>query len=323
MLKETQPSGDRTMIKEVALKPMSGWGALFVFLGLLIGGPILILVGAMYEEVLVPIGIFSILLSILVLFGFQAVAPNDARVLLLFGSYRGSVSESGFYWVNPFYSKRKLTLRVRNFETGAITTPEKKDAAGTIVQHKSRSAGRPSKVNDRDGNPIEISAVVVWRVVNTAEALFEVEDFNDFVAVQSEAALRNLASRHPYDSHDDDISLRGNTPKICDQLRHDIQERLVKAGVEVIEARISHLAYAPEIAAAMLQRQQAQAVVAARTQIVEGAVGMVEMALDHLAKDEIVILDEERKAAMVSNLLVVLCSDRHTQPVVNTGSIYH
>jgi regulator of protease activity HflC (stomatin/prohibitin superfamily) len=280
-------------------------------------------VGAISEVALIPVGILSIVLGLLMLFGFQAVAPNTARVLLLFGSYRGSITESGFFWVNPFYSKRKLTLRVRNFETGAIMTPEKKDATGNIVQHKSRSAGRPSKVNDRDGNPIEISAVVVWRVVNTAEALFEVDDHEDFVAVQSEAALRNLASRHPYDSHDDEVSLRGNTPKICDQLRHDIQERLQKAGVEVIEARISHLAYAPEIAAAMLQRQQAQAVVAARTKIVEGAVGMVEMALDHLDKDKVVELDEERKAAMVSNLLVVLCSDRHTQPVVNTGSIYH
>ena len=163
----------------------------------------------------------------------------------------------------------------------------------------------------------------MWKVINTAEALFEVDDFNDYVAVQSEAALRNLASRHPYDGHDDEISLRGNTPRICDQLRHDIQERLVTTGVEVIEARISHLAYAPEIAAAMLQRQAAQAVVAARTKIVEGAVGMVEMALNQLAKDKIVELDEDRKAAMVSNLLVVLCSDRHTQPVVNTGTIYH
>ena len=191
------------------------------------------------------------------------------------------------------------------------------------MEAKQRSAGKPSKVNDRDGNPIEISAVVVWQVVNTAEALFEVDDYEDFVAVQSEAALRNLASRHPYDSHDDDISLRGNTPQICDQLQHDIQERLEKAGVEVIEARISHLAYASEIAAAMLQRQQAQAVVAARTQIVEGAVGMVQMALDHLKKDGIIELDEERKAAMVSNLLVVLCSDRHTQPVVNTGTLHN
>jgi regulator of protease activity HflC (stomatin/prohibitin superfamily) len=256
------------------------------------------------------------------IFGFQAVAPNDARAFLLFGDYRGSVTESGFYWVNPFYTKKKITLRVRNFETGSTTTPEVKDAAGKILQHKSRSTGRPSKVNDRDGNPIEISAVVVWRVVNTAEALFEVDDFEDYVAVQSEAALRNLASRHPYDSHDDEISLRGNTIQVCEQLKLDIQERLDKAGVDVIEARISHLAYAPEIAAAMLQRQQAQAVVAARTKIVEGAVGMVQMALDQLKQDGVIELDEERKAAMVSNLLVVLCGDRSTQPVVNTGTRY-
>jgi len=233
------------------------------------------------------------------------------------------VVESGFYWVNPFYSKRKITLRVRNFETGSMTTPEVKDAQGHIVQARTQSAGRPSKVNDRDGNPIESSAVVVWRVVNTAEAVFEVDDYEHYVAVQSEAALRNLASRRPYDSHDDEVSLRGNTQDVCDQLRHDIQERLDKAGVEAIEARISRLAYASEIAAAMLQRQQAQAVVAARTKIVEGAVGMVEMALESPEKDEIVELDDERKAAMVSNLLVVLCSDRHTQPVVNTGGIYH
>jgi regulator of protease activity HflC (stomatin/prohibitin superfamily) len=268
-------------------------------------------------------GILAGLSGLISLGGFQAIAPNDARVFLLFGDYRGSTSQSGFYWVNPFFSKRKISLRVRNFETGSITMPEQKDSSGKVLQHKSRSASRPSKVNDRDGNPIEISAVVVWRVINTAEALFEVDDYEDFVAVQSEAALRNLASRHPYDGHDDELSLRGNTPQVCDQLQHDIQERLVKAGVEVLEARISHLAYAPEIAAAMLQRQQAHAVVAARTKIVEGAVGMVEMALDQLAKDDIVHLDDERKAAMVSNLLVVLCSDRHTQPVVNTGTIYH
>ncbi len=311
------------MIKEVAVKPMSGWGPMCGLLTLIVSGPILIIMGAAGNGLLIPVGILSIVVAILMLFGFQAVAPNESRVLLLFGSYRGSMTESGFFWVNPFYSKRKISLRVRNFETGAITTPERKDATGTIVQHKTRSAGRPSKVNDRDGNPIEISAVVVWKVINTAEALFEVDDYNDFVAVQSEAALRNLASRHPYDGHDDEVSLRGNTPRICDQLRHDIQERLVTAGVEVIEARISHLAYAPEIAATMLQRQAANAVVAARTKIVEGAVGMVEMALNQLAKDKIVELDEDRKAAMVSNLLVVLCSDRHIQPVVNTGTIYH
>jgi regulator of protease activity HflC (stomatin/prohibitin superfamily) len=318
------------MTQEKVFKPMSGWMPLVIMLGLIVAAPCGVVVGVLLVDAIGPIGglvvvggVLSAIAALLMLFGFQAVAPNDARVLLLFGDYQGSITETGFYWVNPFFSKRKITLRIRNFETGAITTPEHKDATGNIVQHKSRSAGRPSKVNDKDGNPIEISAVVVWRVVNTAEAMFEVDDFEDFVAVQSEAALRNLASRHPYDSHDHEVSLRGNTPDICDQLKHDIQERLDKAGVEVIEARISHLAYAPEIAAAMLQRQQAQAIVAARTKIVEGAVGMVEMALEHLARDQVVLLDEERKAAMVSNLLVVLCSDRHTQPVVNTGTIYH
>jgi regulator of protease activity HflC (stomatin/prohibitin superfamily) len=256
-------------------------------------------------------------------FGLLAIAPNEARVLLLFGEYKGTIVESGFFWVNPFYSKKRISLRVRNFETGSRSTPEQKDAAGQIVAQKSRTQGRPSKVNDRDGNPIEISAVVVWKVVNTAEAMFEVDDYEDFVAVQSEAALRGMATRHPYDSEDHEMSLRGSMQEIADQLKEDIQARLNKAGVEVIEARISHLAYAPEIAAAMLQRQQAGAIVAARTKIVEGAVGMVQMALDHLAKDNIVELDDERRAAMVSNLLVVLCSDRHAQPVVNTGSLYN
>jgi regulator of protease activity HflC (stomatin/prohibitin superfamily) len=201
-------------------------------------------------------------------------------------------------------------------------TAEKKDAAGQVIQAKGHTSGKPSKVNDKDGNPIEISAVVVWKVVDTAEALFEVDDYEDFVRVQSEAALRNLATRHPYDSEDHETSLRGNTTEVCEQLQADIQERLHKAGVDVIEARISHLAYAPEIAAAMLQRQQAHAVVAARTKIVEGAVGMVEMALEHLARNHIVELDDERRAVMVSNLLVVLCSDRHAQPVINAGSLY-
>ena len=220
------------------------------------------------------IGAIAALLTVLIgLVGFMAIAPNDARVLLLFGEYKGTVRTSGFYWVNPFYSKRKITLRVRNFETGALHTPEVKDAHGKVLQTRGRTSGKPSKVNDREGNPIEISAVVVWRVVDTAEALFEVQDYEDFVAVQSEAALRNLASRHPYDSEDHEVSLRGNTAEVCEQLKHDIQERLEKAGVEVIEARISHLAYAPEIAAAMLQRQAAQAVVAARTRIVDGRGG--------------------------------------------------
>jgi regulator of protease activity HflC (stomatin/prohibitin superfamily) len=213
-------------------------------------------------------------------------------------------------------------LRVRNFETGSSRTPEKKDDKGHVVQAHGRTHGRPSKVNDREGNPIEISAVVVWRVVNTVEALFEVDDYEDFVAVQSEAALRSLASRHPYDSEDHQVSLRGNTTQVCEELRHDIQERLDKAGVQVIEARLSHLAYSPEIAAAMLQRQQAQAIIAARTKIVDGAVGMVDMALKRLSHDKIVDLDPERRAQMVSNLMVVLCGNNAAQPIVNTGTLY-
>ena len=311
------------MVKEITHEAITGWVPLFILLALIFGGPVFLMhtypppnhgTGVLLSILLVPSCLFC-------LRGFLAIAPNDSRVLLLFGKYIGSVTSSGFYWVNPFYSIRKVSLRIRNFETGSVITPEKREA-GKIVQHKSRSAGKPSKVNDCDGNPIEISAVVVWKVVDTAEALFEVDDYEDYVAVQSEAALRNLVSRYPYDSHDDDISLRGNIDKVCEQLVKDIQERLDKAGVKVVEARISHLAYAQEIAAAMLQRQQAQAVVAARTKIVEGAVGMVDMALEQLAKKNIVELDDERRAAMVSNLLVVLCSDRHTQPVVNTGTLY-
>jgi len=318
------------MVSEKPYRPLSGWMPLIVCLAMILGGPHLIVMGGIGLEHhqgapagwTLAGGILLFIFGFLCFFGFMAIAPNQARVLLLFGKYKGSVLESGFYWVNPFFSKKKISLRIRNFETGAIHTPEKKDFQGKVVQAASRSHGRPSKVNDRDGNPIEISAVVVWKVVNTAEAMFEVDDFEDFVAVQSEAALRNMASRHPYDSEDHEISLRGSTSEISGQLKADIQERLDKAGVDVIEARISHLAYSPEIAAAMLQRQQAQAVVAARTKIVEGAVGMVEMALNDLARKNIIELDGERRAAMVSNLLVVLCSDRHTQPVVNTGSLY-
>ncbi len=318
------------MVSENLVKPRTGWTPLCAIVAGLVAAIALFFTAIANEDQLAGPVLAVLIVSAIVLafvcfvglFGFMAIAPNQARVLLLFGEYKGSVTSSGFYWVNPFFSKKKISLRVRNFETGATTTAAKKDAAGQVISEKSRSPGRPSKVNDRDGNPIEISAVVVWKVVDTAEAMFEVDDYEDFVAVQSEAALRNLATRHPYDSEDHEISLRGSTQEISDQLQADIQERLEKAGVNVIEARISHLAYASEIAAAMLQRQQAQAVVAARTKIVEGAVGMVEMALDHLAKDNIVELDDERRAAMVSNLLVVLCSDRHTQPVVNTGSLY-
>jgi regulator of protease activity HflC (stomatin/prohibitin superfamily) len=312
-------------VEEKVHRPASGWGMLFLVLGILFSIPLMFIVGALASAsplLIIPLVILGIC-AFISLFGFMAVQPNDARVLLLFGDYRGTVSESGFYWVNPFFTKKKISLRIRNFETGSTNLPEKKNEAGQVVQQQTRTNGKPSKVNDRDGNPIEISAVVVWRVVNTAEALFEVDDYEHFVGVQSESALRSLSSRYPYDSEDHEISLRGSTDEISDQLQKDIQDRLGQAGVEVIEARICHLAYAPEIAAAMLQRQQAGAVVAARAKIVEGAVGMVQQALDHLSRDKIVEFDDDRRAAMVSNLLVVLCSDRHAQPVVNTGSIYH
>ena len=244
-------------------------------------------------------GILTAIVCLVCLVGLFTVNPNEAVVLQLFGSYSGTVKDPGLKWANPFLSKRKVSQRVRNFESAHL------------------------KVNDTDGNPIEIGAVVVWKVVDTAEACFEVDDFENYVRVQSEAAVRNLATRYPYDAHEEHkVSLRGSTADVASDLKHEIHDRLAKAGVEVIEARISHLAYAPEIAAAMLRRQQAGAVVAARTRIVEGAVGMVDLALEHLAKSALVTLDEERKAAMVSNLLVVLCSERDVQPVINTGTLY-
>lgn len=314
------------MTQEKIVRPKSGYGALAISLGFLLITPVLFLIvpgmegSPIIQIALVLGGIVTGLTGLIRLFGLVAIAPNEARVFLLFGEYVGTAKESGFYWVNPFYSKKHISLRVRNFETGSKSVPATHDAAGKVLEKQSRTSGRPSKVNDRDGNPIDISAVVVWKVVNTAEALFEVDDYEDFVGVQTEAALRSLASRYPYDSEDHETSLRGSPEIICDQLRKDIQDRLHKAGVEVIEARLSHLAYSAEIAAAMLQRQQAHAVVAARTKIVEGAVGMVEMALERLANGKMVQLDDDRRAHMVSNLLVVLCSDRHTQPVINTGS---
>jgi regulator of protease activity HflC (stomatin/prohibitin superfamily) len=231
--------------------------------------------------------------------GFFVVNPNEGRVLQLFGDYRGTVREPGLRWASPFFTKRAISLRVRNFESAHL------------------------KVNDNDGNPIEIAAVVVWKVVDTAEAVFEVDSYENYVKVQTEAAVRNLATHYPYDAHQpDEMSLRGSTDVVAARLQKEIQDRLSRAGVQVIEARISHLAYAAEIAGAMLRRQQAGAVVAARTKIVEGAVGMVELALEALAKSQMVQLDEERKAAMVSNLLVVLCGEHDVQPVVNTGTLY-
>ena len=235
----------------------------------------------------------------LLLCGLFVVNPNEGRVLQLFGDYRGTVKRPGLRWANPFLTKRRISMRIRNFESAHL------------------------KVNDTDGNPVEIAAVVVWKVVDSAEAVFEVDSYENYVKVQSEAAVRSLATRYPYDAHEEGhLSLRGSTQEVAKDLKQEIHERLAKAGVEVIEARISHLAYAPEIASAMLRRQQAGAIIAARQRIVEGAVGMVELALERLSRSTQVKLDEERKAAMVSNLLVVLCGDREAQPVVNTGTLY-
>jgi len=230
--------------------------------------------------------------------GLYKVEPNQSAVLSLFGKYVGTVRTPGLRFNNPFYTKKKISLRVRNFESGKL------------------------KVNELDGSPIEIAAIVVWEVNDSAEAVFNVDDYESFVQIQSEAAIRAMATSYPYDQHGDEISLRSHPAEISERLRHEIQDRLAKAGINVIESRISHLAYSPEIAGAMLQRQQAGAIIAARQKIVEGAVGMVEDALTSLKAKDIIELDDERKATMVSNLLVVLCSDKATQPVVNTGSLY-
>ena len=253
-------------------------------------------------EALWPLTIGSLLIGIVLIImlgGFFKVAPNEGKVFQLFGAYRGTARQPGLRWTNPFYTKEGLSLRVRNFETGRV------------------------KVNDRRGNPIEIAAVVVWRVVDSAEATFQVDDYENYVHVQSEAAVRSLATGYSYDAHETgEVSLTTHTAEVSEQLKTEIQDRLAQAGVEVQEARVSHLAYAPEIAAAMLRRQQASAVIAARQKIVEGAVGMVENALAMLSEREIIELDEERKASMVSNLLVVLTSENAIQPVVNTGTLY-
>ncbi len=292
-------------MKERQRQTASGFAYLVVFI-LVAGGSIwgLIWSGAQVSEggtpVLPVVFTLVLVLDIICFKGLFGVQPNQGVVLQLFGHYVGTERTPGLRWANPLYAKRPVSLRTRNFETSQL------------------------KVNDHDGNPIEFAAVVVWSVVDTAEAIFQVDNYENYVKVQSEAALRNLATSYSYDAHDEGVkSLRGNTAEVAAHLRDEIQERLAVAGVEVKEARISHLAYAPEIAASMLQRQQASAIVAARQRIVEGAVGMVEMALDRLAEKGTVQLDEERKAAMVSNLLVVLCGERAAQPVLNTGTVYH
>lgn len=288
------------MITEKKMNAKSGIPMLLLFVLLIIADfALLIFAGKNKITPLLIACIFMLPVLIIMLVGLFMVNPNESKVLQLFGKYVGTVSDPGLRWANPFYGKKAVSLRVRNFESGQL------------------------KVNDSAGNPIEIATVVVWKVVDTAEAIFEVDDYESFVHIQTEAALRNLATAYPYESHNDEkLTLRSDPHEIATLLQKEVQDRLEKAGVEVIEARISHLAYAQEIAASMLKRQQAQAIVAARTQIVAGAVGMVEIALEELSKKEIIELDDERKAAMVSNLMVVLCSEENAQPVVNSGSLY-
>lgn len=291
-------------VREFAAHSVGGGFALLSGLVGLAAGAGLIAIGATasvtaVKASLIPLGILVVLASVMAMSGLNTVAPGEARVVQLFGRYRGTIRTDGLRWVNPLTSREKISTRVRNHETAVL------------------------KVNDAYGNPIELASVVVWRVADTARAVFEVDDFTEFVETQTEAAVRHIAIEYPYDAHEEGgLSLRGNAEEITEKLAVELATRVEAAGVEIIESRFTHLAYAPEIASAMLQRQQAGAVVAARKQIVEGAVGMVELALNRLAEEEIVDLDPERKAAMVSNLMVVLCGDRAAQPVVNTGTLY-
>src|SRR5437867_10993875 len=288
------------MISEKVVRPLPGLPLVLLYLAALAVCGWFFLHAIQSQEMLrILLSTACFVLLMLVPPGFLIVQPNEAKVLILFGRYYGSVKEAGFWWVNPFTSKKRISLRVRNFETAKL------------------------KVNDANSNPIEIGAIVVWRVVDAAEAMFEVDDYENYMKVQSESAVRAMASSYPYDAHTTgEAALSSHTAEVAANLMQQLSDRLAKAGVEVREARISHLAYAPEIAQAMLQRQQASAIVAARYKIVEGAVGMVENALEMLAQKNILHLDDERKAAMVSNLLVVLCGERGSQPVLNTGTLY-
>lgn len=273
------------LLLALAMALLAAWGLLYAI--------------ASARLILAGLCLLTILTALASLLGLYMLEPNQSAVLSLFGRYVGTVNDSGLRWNNPFFGKRRISLRVRNFESGRL------------------------KVNELDGSPIEIAAVIVWQVSDSAEAVFNVDDYESFVHIQSEAALRSMATSYPYDQHEDgQLALRSHAAEISEHLQRELAERLADAGVRVLDARISHLAYAPEIAQAMLQRQQANAMVAARSRIVAGAVGMVEMALAELEKNGTIALDEERRAAMVSNLLVVLCGDRSTQPVVNTGSLY-
>ncbi len=286
------------MKEEKIIVPANGYLMLFVFLVLFIGG---IAAVVAYKN---PWFVLSIATALFIALGFIMVQPNNSRVLLLFGKYVGSIKKNGFYWTNPFYTKKKISLRASNFDSERL------------------------KVNDKLGNPVMISTILVWRVQNTYKAAFDVDNYENFVRVQTDAAVRKLASMYPYDNFADeglaeDITLRSSVNEVSEALEKEIDERLSIAGIEVLEAKIGYLAYAQEIANAMLKRQQATAIVAARHKIVEGAVSMVEMALEELGKKQIVDLDEERKAAMVSNLMVILCGDKDASPIVNAGTLNH
>lgn len=289
------------MLQEKELKALPGWPMVALLLLIVPILTVLAFIWSVNAESGYGIGaaIVVFIIDVVCFGGFAVINPNEAKVVQLFGVYKGTIKLPGFWWVNPFTRRRRVSLRVRNFESSKL------------------------KVNDQDGNPIEIASVIVWRVIETAEAIFHVDDYEHYVHVQSESAVRTLATSYPYDAHlEGQMSLRMSVNEIAHKLRDEIQERVTTAGVEVIEARITHLSYAPEIASVMLRRQQAQAIIAARQKIVEGAVGMVEMALEMLSAKHVVELDEERKATMVSNLLVVLCSDRDAQPIVNAGTLY-
>lgn len=287
-------------MKEQTIKPISGWPMLVIVLAAYAVSIYFFVQGVRSDIAAQAVGaVLGFSLTSLLCAGFFVVEPNGSRVLILFGKYVGTVRDDGFHWANPFYSKRPLSLRVRTLN------------------------GPTLKVNDDQGNPIEIAAVVVWQVVDTYEASFEVENFELFLGMQSETALRHCASIFPYDAEDDVISLRRNTEEVAHHLKEELGERLQRSGVSVLEARLSHLAYAPEIAGVMLRRQQATAVIAARQRIVDGAVGMVELALRRLETEGFVNLDDERKAAMVTNLMVVLCSEQAAQPVINSGTLYN
>jgi regulator of protease activity HflC (stomatin/prohibitin superfamily) len=292
-----RPNSEQSANREVTIQVATGWLMLPVVLVMLFGW---IAVFLLFRNPYFTItGLLAAVFSIVLLPGFFTLQPNEARVLILFGAYKGTVRTSGFHWTNPFYSKRKISLRTRNLN------------------------GDKLKVNDKGGNPIEIAAVVVWRVDDTAQACFDVEDYESYVRIQSESAVRHVASSYAYDhGEENETTLRSGAVEVAQALKTELHERLSKAGVHVEEARLTHLAYAPEIAQAMLRRQQAEAIIAARQKIVHGAVSMVEMALRELAEKDVVRLDDERKAAMVSNLLVVLCGEAEVTPVVNAGTLY-